>query len=267
MRVRPGTVVATATLLALAVCVLAPGLIATQAPDTVDPTHILLPPSLLPPSGVHLLGTDQLGRDLFSRLVFGARSSVLVAVGATVSSSVVGAAIGLLSGFAGGWIDAVLMRAVDVLLAFPALLLALAVVGIIGSSPVNVTIAVAIAVLAPFCRVARAQVLHVRAAPYIDAAAVGGVSPVTILLRHVIPNASGPVLLVALMGTGVAMLASSSLSFLGFGPAPPATDWGTLAASGRDYLGTAWWLTTFPGAAVVVVVLAVMTLHRSWTRS
>jgi peptide/nickel transport system permease protein len=262
MRMRPATAVAGVTLLAIAACVIAPGLIATQAPDTIDPTHLLMPPS-----GAHLFGTDQLGRDLFSRMVYSARSSVLVAVGATVSSSIVGGGIGLLSGFAGGWIDAVLMRAVDVMLAFPSLLLALAVVGILGSSPANVTIAVAIAIVAPFCRVTRAQVLHVRAQPYIDAAAVGGVSPARILFRHVIPNASGPVLLVGLMGTGVAMLASSSLSFLGLGPTPPATDWGALAASGRDYLGSAWWLTTFPGAAVVVTVLAVMTLHRSWARS
>ncbi|HEY4018278.1 MAG TPA: ABC transporter permease [Pseudonocardiaceae bacterium] len=262
MRVRAATAVAIVTLLAIAACVIAPGLIATQAPDAIDPTHLLLPPG-----GTHLFGTDQLGRDLFSRMVYSARSSVLVAVGATVSSSIVGGAIGLLSGFAGGWIDVVLMRAVDVMLAFPSLLLALAVVGILGSSPVNVTVAVAIAIVAPFCRVTRAQVLHVRAQPYIDAAAIGGVSPVRILFRHVIPNASGPVLLVGLMGTGVAMLASSSLSFLGLGPTPPATDWGALAASGRDYLGTAWWLTTFPGAAVVVTVLAVMTLHRAWTRS
>lgn len=262
MRIRPGVTTAAVALLAIVLCVIAPDLLSGQSPDAVNPTDTLLPPSL-----DHLFGTDQLGRDLFSRVVHSARASVLVALGATVSSSVVGAAIGLLSGFAGGWIDAVLMRAVDVLLAFPALLLALAVVGILGSSPVNVAIAVAIAVLAPFCRVARAQVLHVRAQPYIDAAAIGGVSPAAILLRHVVPNAAGPVVLVALMSTGVAMLASSSLSFLGFGPTPPATDWGSLASAGRDYVGSAWWLTTFPGLAVVITVLSLMALHRAWNRA
>lgn len=261
MRTRVGVVVATVLLLAIALCVLAPGLLTGQAPDAVDPVN-----TLLPPSGDHPFGTDQLGRDLFSRVVYSARASVLVALGATVGSSIVGGAIGMLSGFVGGWLDAVLMRAVDVLLAFPALLLALAVVGILGGSLVNVTIAVAIAVVAPFCRVARAQVLHVRAQPYIDAAAIGGVTPVTILFRHIVPNASGPVLVVTVMSTGVAMLASSSLSFLGFGPTPPATDWGSLAASGRDYVGTAWWLTTFPGLAVLITVLSLMTLHRAWTR-
>lgn len=259
---RPGVVLAVVLLLAIALCVIVPGLVAAHDPDAVDPVN-----TLLPPSGEHLFGTDQLGRDLFSRVVHSARFSVLVALGAVVSSSVVGAVIGLLAGFTGGWIDAVLMRAVDVLLAFPALLLALAVVGILGSSLLNVTIAVGIAILAPFCRVTRAQVLHVRAQPYIDAATVGGVAPVTIVFRHVIPNAAGPVLLVSLMGTGVAMLASSSLSFLGFGPTPPATDWGTLASAGRDYVGSAWWLTTFPGLAVLITVLSLMALHRAWTRA
>jgi peptide/nickel transport system permease protein len=262
MKARPGVILSAVILLAVVLCLIAPDLVAPHDPDAVDPLNILLPPGR-----DHLFGTDQLGRDLFSRVVHSARFSVLVAVGAVVSSSVVGAAVGLLAGFAGGWVDAVLMRAVDVLLAFPALLLALAVVGILGSSMVNVTIAVGIAILAPFCRVTRAQVLHVRAQPYIDAAAVGGVSPMAIVFRHVVPNAAGPVLLVGLMGTGVAMLASSSLSFLGFGPTPPATDWGTLAAAGRDYVGSAWWLTTFPGAAVLVTVLSLMALHRAWTRA
>ncbi|MGH3889636.1 MAG: ABC transporter permease [Pseudonocardiaceae bacterium] len=253
----PAAVGATAILLLIAACALVPDLVATHAPEAVDPTH-----TLLAPGGDHLFGTDQLGRDLFSRVVHSARPSVLVALAATVSALLVGSLVGLVSGFAGGWIDSVLMRAVDVLLAFPPLLLALAVVGILGSSVVNVAIAVGIAGVAPFCRMVRAQVLHVRARPFVDAATVGGVQPVAILFRHIIPNAAGPVLLLGLMGLGVSMLASSSLSFLGFGPTPPATDWGALAAAGRDYVGTAWWLTTFPGVSVVLTVLAATTLYR-----
>jgi peptide/nickel transport system permease protein len=253
----PGAVCATGILLLIAACALTPDMVTAYAPETVDPTHILLAPG-----GDHLFGTDQLGRDLFSRVVHSARPSVLVALAATVSALLIGSLVGLVSGFAGGWIDSMLMRAVDVLLAFPPLLLALAVVGILGSSAVNVAIAVGIAGVAPFCRMVRAQVLHIRARPFVDAATVSGVQPVAILFRHIIPHAAGPVLLLGLMGLGVAMLASSSLSFLGFGPAPPAADWGTLAAAGRDYVGTAWWLTTFPSVSVVLTVLAVTALHR-----
>lgn len=258
---RPEVVCALMALLFLAVCVLVPDMLTGHVPEAVDPAHILAKPG-----ADHLFGTDQLGRDLFSRVVHSARPSVLVALIATVSALVIGSLVGLVSGFAGGWIDSVLMRAVDVLLAFPSLLLALAVVGILGTSAANVAIAVGIAGVAPFCRVMRAQVLHVRAQPFIDAAKVTGTRPVTILLRHIIPHAAEPVLLLGLVGLGVAMLASSSLSFLGFGPAPPAADWGTLAAAGRDYVGTAWWLTAFPSICVVLTVLAATTLYRAAQR-
>lgn len=258
---RPGVLLSVLTLLFVVACVAVPDLVAPREPDAIDPLR-----TLLPPDGGHLFGTDQLGRDVFSRVVHGSRMSVLVALAAATSALVIGSSVGLVSGMLGGWLDALLMRALDVLLAFPALLLSLAVIGILGSSVLNVMVAVAIAGVAPYGRVVRAQVLHVRTRPFVAAAIVSGVRPTAVLTRHIIPNAAGPVLTLALMGLGVALLSSSSLSFLGFGPRPPDADWGTLAASGRDYVGTAWWLTTFPGVMVAVTVLAVTALHRAVTR-
>ncbi|WP_218952093.1 ABC transporter permease [Amycolatopsis anabasis] len=253
----PAAIVATLTLLVMLAFMLVPDLVAGQDPEAVSPASLLRPPSW-----EHLFGTDQLGRDLFSRVVHSARPALLVALAATGFAVLAGSLIGLLAGFLGGWVDAVLMRVVDVLLAFPALLLALAVVAVLGSSAVNVAIAVGVSNLATFSRVVRAQVLHVRTRPYVAAARLSGVRAPLVVLRHVIPNAAGPVVLLGLLGLGVAMLASSSLSFLGFGPRPPETDWGTLAAAGRDYLGSAWWLTTFPSLVVVATVLAATTFGR-----
>ncbi|GAB3491370.1 ABC transporter permease [Amycolatopsis cihanbeyliensis] len=253
----PAAILATATLLVMLVAMVVPDLVSGHDPEAVDPAHLLRPPSW-----AHPFGTDQLGRDLFSRVVHSARPSLGVALGATALAVLAGSVIGLLAGFVGGWLDAVLMRVVDVLLAFPALLLALAVVAVLGSSAVNVAIAVGLSNLATFARVVRAQVLHVRTRPYVAAATLSGVRAHLVLLRHVVPNVAGPVVLLGLLGIGVAMLASSSLSFLGFGPSPPETDWGTLAAAGRDYIGTAWWLTTFPGLAVAATVLAATTFGR-----
>ncbi|GAA3849490.1 ABC transporter permease [Saccharothrix violaceirubra] len=258
---RPGVVLALLVLAATVVCAAVPDLVAAARPDAVDPFG-----ALRPPGADHLFGTDQLGRDLFARVVHGTRRTVLVAGSACVASLLIGSLVGVVSGMLGGWLDALLMRAVDVLLAFPALLLSLTVIGVLGSSPVNVAVAVAVAGVAPYCRVVRAQVLHVRTRPFVAAATVSGVRPVAVLLRHIVPNAAGPVLVLALMSLGVALLAASSLSFLGFGPHPPDADWGSLAASGRDYVGTAWWLTAFPGAVVVAVVSAVTAVHRAVTR-
>ncbi len=258
---RPGVVVSLLVLGFVLVCVAVPGLVAGYEPARIDPAATLAPPGF-----DHFFGTDQLGRDLFSRVVHGTRTSVFVALAGSAVALVVGSSVGLVSGLLGGWSDALLMRAVDVLLAFPSLLLSLAVIGIIGSSVTHVAVAVAVAGVAPYGRLVRAQVLHVRARPFVAAATVSGVRPVAVLARHIVPHAAGPVLTLALMGLGVALLSSSSLSFLGFGPRPPDADWGSLAASGRDYVGTAWWLTAFPGLMVVCTVLAVTALHRAVER-
>ncbi|MBM0276129.1 ABC transporter permease [Micromonospora tarensis] len=251
-RMPPVTVIA-ATLILLAglACVVVPGHLAPHPPDAVAPEA-----ALLPPGWGHPLGTDELGRDLLSRVIHGSRLSLLVGAAATLLALLGGAAIGLVAGLFGGLVDAVLMRVVDVMLAFPALLLALGAISVLGSSPTRLAIAVGVSNVATFARLIRGDVLRVRGLAYVTAATVSGVRPAGLLLRYVVPNVCGPALALAVLGFGVAMLESSSLSFLGFGPQPPVADWGMLAAAGRDNLADAWWLSTFPGVAVAVTVLA-----------
>lgn len=261
LRSRFGIMVAVAVLLLMAAWVLVPNLFVSRPPETIDPIHALLAPGL-----DHPFGTDQLGRDMFSRVVYGSRLSLVVGAGATLAALLIGALIGLVAGYFGGWMDSALMRVVDVQLTFPALLLALGVLAVVGRSAGDVAFAVGISNFGAFARLTRSEVLRVRSRPYVDAATVSGVGRTVILVRHIMPNAAAPVVSLGMLGFGVAMLASSSLSFLGFGPRPPAADWGTLAAGGRDYIGSAWWMTTFPSAAVVVTVLAVTRLGAVFQR-
>lgn len=251
-------IAATLLLLGALAWVAFPDQLARYAPDAVRPAAALLPPGLH-----HPFGTDELGRDLLSRVIHGSRLSLLVGAAATVLALVCGVAIGLIAGLFGGLLDAVLMRVVDVMLTFPALLLALGAVAVLGSSPARLAVAVGISNVATFARLVRGDVLRVRGRPYLTAATVGGVRPARLLVRHVLPNIAGPALSLAMLGFGVAMLESSSLSFLGFGPHPPAADWGMLAAAGRDNLADAWWLSTLPGLAVAVTVLAATVLGRA----
>ncbi|MBM2623633.1 ABC transporter permease [Actinoplanes sp. LDG1-06] len=258
-RMPPAAVtMAVLVLLTMLACVLVPGLLAPHPPDAVVPEA-----ALLPPGPGHLLGTDELGRDLLSRIIHGSRLSLVVGAAATLLALAAGSLVGLVSGLFGGIVDAVLMRVVDIMLAFPALLLALGAVAVLGSSPTRLAVAVGVSNIATFARLVRGDVLRVRARPYIKAATVSGVRPARLLLRHVLPNIGGPALSLAVLGFGVAMLESSSLSFLGFGPSPPAADWGILAAAGRANLAEAWWLSTFPGVAVAVTVLATTALGRA----
>lgn len=258
----PSLVVAVVTLGVMVVCAIAPGVIAPQPPDAVDP---LAP--LLPPSAQHLFGTDQLGRDLLSRVVHGARPSLQVGMTAMLIALAIGAAIGLTAGWFGGWVDHIAMRVIDVMLAFPGLLLALAVVTVLGAGTVNVAFAVGLAGVPVFTRLIRAEVLRLRGRPYIDAAVAGGVRSWGIVRRHIVPNGSAPVLVLAALAVGTSILEASSLSFLGFGPTPPTSEWGALVAAGRDHIATAWWLTTFPGLAVAAAVLAVTRIGRAIERA
>ena len=215
------------------------------------------------PGGTHPFGTDELGRDVFARVVHGAALSLKATLIAVAVAFVVGGAIGLVAGFVGRWIEDALMRLVDVLLAIPALFLSLALVTALGYGTVKVAVAVGIASVASFARVMRAEVLRVRQAVYVEAARSSGVRWYTVLLRHVLPNAIGPVAVLAALDVGTAVLAVSSLSFLGYGAAPPAPEWGTLISSGRNYLANAWWLSTLPGLAVGATVLATNRIARA----
>ncbi|GII23203.1 ABC transporter permease [Planosporangium mesophilum] len=222
------------------------------------------------PGGAHPFGTDELGRDVLARVVHGAALSLKATLIAVAVAFAVGGAVGLVAGFVGRWVEDALMRLVDVLLAIPALFLSLALVTALGYGTVKVAVAVGIASVASFARVMRAEVLRVRQAVYVEAARLSGARWYAVLLRHVLPNAIGPVAVLAALDVGTAVLAVSSLSFLGYGAAPPAPEWGTLISSGRNYLANAWWLSTLPGLTVAATVLATNRIARAldgeWAR-
>ncbi|WP_062349613.1 ABC transporter permease [Herbidospora yilanensis] len=228
-----------------------------------DPLAGVPKEKLLPPSAAHWFGTDQLGRDLFSRVVHGASLSLSATALAVAVGFVAGTALGLLSGYAGGRLDEIVMRCVDVMLSIPGLLLSLAVVTVLGFGTVNVAISVGIAAVAGFARVMRSDVLRAGTQVFVEAAGALGVGRVRILFRHVLPHAIGSVLVLAALEFGTAILAVSSLSFLGFGAAPPAPEWGSLVSEGRNHLANAWWLTTLPGAVIVATMLAANRVSRA----
>ncbi|MGV9674627.1 ABC transporter permease [Nocardia sp. NPDC003482] len=215
------------------------------------------------PSARHWFGTDNLGRDLYTRVVHAAALSLTATVAAVLLGLVVGSLIGLVAGSLGGVVDSVTMRIVDVLLSIPELLTALALVTVLGFGTRNVAVAVGVALIARFARVMRAEVLRVRRAPYVEAAFAAGVRWPTVLARHILRNAYAPVAALAAVEFGVAVLAVSSLSFLGYGAVPPTPEWGSLISEGRNYLATAWWMTTLPGLVIVAVVLAAQRIARA----
>lgn len=256
--------------LVLAVAVLALVVLWAVAPTwftSWDPIEGVARDRLQPPSAAHLFGTDNLGRDLFARVVHGSATSLAATSVAVVVGLTVGSVFGLLAGFLRGFVDDAIMRFMDVLLAIPSLLLSLALITALGFGTINVAVAVGLASVASFSRVMRAEVLQVATAVYVEAARVSGVRWYTILARHVLPNASGPVVALAALEFGVMVLAISSLSFLGFGAPPPTPEWGSLVSGGRDYLAVAWWLTTLPGLVIVAVVLSANRISRALERN
>ncbi|MFI7001856.1 ABC transporter permease [Nocardia sp. NPDC050175] len=219
------------------------------------------------PSAQHWFGTDNLGRDLYTRMVHGAGLSLTATLAAVGIALITGSVLGLLSGAAGGIVDAAVMRVVDVLLSIPALLLSLALVTALGFGTRNVAIAVGVSLVANFARVMRSEVLRVRHAVFVEAAQASGVRWYTVLLRHVLPNSYQPVLALAAVEFGMAVLSISALSFLGYGAKPPTPEWGSLISEGRNYLATAWWMTTLPGLVIVAVVVAAQRLGRAVGRN
>ncbi|MDP9264703.1 MAG: ABC transporter permease [Chloroflexota bacterium] len=207
------------------------------------------------PSGAHLLGVDDLGRDILSRVLFGARVSLAVGVIAVGISLVVGLPVGLLSGYIGGALDNVLMRIMDGLLAFPALVLALAISAVLGPSLENAMVAIGIVGVPTFARLVRGGALGVRNLEYIEAARAIGVPQASILIRHVLPNVVAPVIVQASLAVGAAILTEATLSFLGLGIQPPTPSWGSMIDAGKGYLGTAPWFALAPGVAIFVTVL------------
>ncbi len=218
------------------------------------------------PSGSHWFGTDNLGRDIYTRVVHAAGLSLTATVCAVLIGLVFGTLIGLVAGAVGGVVDAAIMRLVDVLLSIPELLTSLALVTVLGFGTRNVAIAVGVALVARFARVMRTEVLRVRRAQYVEAAFAGGVRWPAVLVRHILRNAYAPVAALAAVEFGVAVLAVSSLSFLGYGATPPTPEWGSLISEGRNYLATSWWMTTLPGLVIVAVVLSAQHLGRTVAR-
>lgn len=255
---RPGLLVAVLWLLAVLVAAVAPHVLAPGDPLAGVPAD-----KLTGPSAAHWFGTDQVGRDLYTRVVHGTGTTLHAAVLAIAIGLVAGSVLGLVAGFVGGWVDAVLMRVADVLLAIPGLLLSLALVTALGFGTTNVAIAVGTASVASVSRILRSEVLRVRTSVYVEAARASGSRWWRVLLVHVLPNSIGPVLVLAALELGGAILAVSSLSFLGYGVTPPAPEWGSLVSGGRDYLAGQWWLTTFPGVVIAVTVLAANRLARA----
>jgi ABC-type dipeptide/oligopeptide/nickel transport system permease subunit len=224
----------------------------------IDPYQQNLMDSLLPPgSPDHPLGTDHLGRDVLLRLIDGARVSLSVGVIAVLISAGFGAMIGLIAGFRGGRLDRVLMRLMDVQLAFPGILAALVIVTVLGSGLDKAMLAVGLGGIPRYARIVRGSVLSLRHQLFVDAARSLGASDRRIMFAHVAPHALGPLITLATLGLATAMLATASLSFLGLGAQPPTAEWGLMLADGRKYLRVAWWLCVFPGTAVLVTVLAI----------
>lgn len=257
-RVSPGLVLAWLVIALVLAFAIAPWLFTGYNPVQGVPLEKLKAPSLL-----HILGTDALGRDVFTRIVYGAVHSLSGAFVAVAVGLVLGTALGILAGSTGGIVDDIAMRLVDVLLAIPGLLLMLSIIILLGFGTVNAAIAVGITSVAGFARLSRSEVVRVRRADYVEAAFGSGGSFLNVLWRHVLPNSLTSVLALAALQFGGAILAISTLGFLGYGAPPPTPEWGLLIAEGRNYISTAWWLTTAPGVVVVIVVLAANRISRS----
>lgn len=222
-----------------------------------------LVPGLEAPSWAHIFGTDQVGRDQFARVVFGARESLFGASVAVSVGLVVGVLLGAIAGSLGGAADTVVMRIVDVLLAVPGLLLALTVIVLLGPGTANAAIAVGIGSIAGFARLVRSEVVQVRGTEYVEAAYGSGGTFGTVLFRHILPNSLLPVLALFALQFGGAILALSTLGFLGYGVQPPTPEWGMIIAQGRNLLGAAWWVTAFPGLVLLLVVLSTNRISQS----
>jgi len=211
---------------------------------------------LQPPSIEHLFGTDEFGRDIFSRVIYGTRYALIVGLGVVMLEAILGIVLGVLAGYFGGVIDEIIMRTVDVLLSIPSLVLAIALAAVLGGGLKNVIIAIGLITWVEFARLVRGQVLSIKEEPFIEAARALGVSDLKIIFRHILPNSLSPIIVYTTLSMPSAILISASLSFLGVGVQPPTPEWGLMVSEGRDFLGSAWWISTFPGLAIMVLSLA-----------
>ncbi len=220
-----------------------------------DPIKTNLPERLKAPSKQHLFGTDQFGRDIFSRVIYGARIEVWIIFLVTVISGVIGVAVGVTAGYFGGVIDEILMRITDIFLAFPRLILAMALSAMLGRGLTNAILAISLVEWTVIARLARAEAMKVKSQPYIEAIKAVGASNFRVLIFHVLPMCLSPVLVQLTLRMGTIILTAAGLGFLGLGAQPPTPEWGAIVSDGRSYLVQQWWISTFPGLFIAVVVL------------
>jgi peptide/nickel transport system permease protein len=249
----PGGRISLVVFLVLIVMIVIPQILASHSPTAVSSGEIFQPPS-----PTHWFGTDQYGRDILSRLIYGTRVSMSLGVVSVLISLAVSLPGGMAAGFYRGRVDAVIMRVMDIMLAFPGILLALMVVSVLGPGLTNAMIAVGIGQAPAYARVVRASTLSVREQSYIEAAQATGASDARVLIHHVLPNVIQPVIVISTLGFAAAIIIGSSLGFLGLGAQPPTAEWGTMVSEGRAYLRSQWWIPAFPGA---MIGLAVLTLN------
>ena len=247
------------------------------AAPLLERARVLAPPTQLDPAGLdddgmpqlpgrdHWLGTDNLGRDVVSRLIHGARLSLTIALFAIALAGVIGTALGLLAGYAGGFVDALIMRVVDAFLAMPFVLMALAIVAALGASTPNIVVVMAITNWARYARLVRGEVLAVREREFVLLARVAGLPRWRIALEHILPNVAHSILVLATLDVGRVIILESSLSFLGLGVQPPDVSWGLMLADGRAYMSVAWWMTVMPGLAILISVLS-LNVVGDWLR-
>ena len=212
--------------------------------------------TMLAPSAEHIFGTDRLGRDMLSRVIVGARPALIVPIGVVAFAVLLGAPLGAIAGYKGGWIDEAIMRVTDLFLAFPSLLLAMAIASALGRGLGNAAIALVVSWWPWYTRLVRGVTISLRQRYFVEAAQAIGVSDWVIILRHILPNTISPILVQATVDMGTVILAMGGLAFLGLGTQPPNPDWGLMVSEGRDFILNQWWISTFPGIAIFIVVLA-----------
>ena len=220
-----------------------------------DPFEQRLLSRLAPPSWDHICGTDGHGRDILSRIIMGSRISLMIGALSVIIGVGIGSMLGLIAGYAGGYIDDIIMRAMDIMISFPGVLLALVVVAILGPGLFNVVLAIGVWSIPVFARLVRSEALAIKEEDYVTAARAIGCNDVVIILRHVLRNCFAPILVLITLRFATSILSAASLSFLGLGAQPPTPDWGTMLSDGKDYLSNAWWVATCPGIAIMLIVL------------
>ena len=255
--IRPGVALAGLVVAFFVVAMIVPSLLTSQ-----DPYAVNLEQTLQAPSWAHIMGTDQSGRDLYARIVYGARESLLIGLGATALGMSVAILLGVLAGLGNKWVDGIISRGVEVMFAFPILLLALLFVAVFGPSVTTEIVAVGLGTAPGYARMVRGQVLAVRDSGYVEAARALGHPYASIVRRHIFPNAMRPLVVVMTLGVGQSIVWASGIAFLGLGVPPPSPEWGALLNAGRNYITQAWWLEVMPGVAIVLFSLSLTTLGR-----